>query len=301
MRPAPLDNIWCTIFVVRRHHADAPVDGCRDIAEELLDLRVALDPDQRVVAARHDPLAENTWIQLSSPNNSSFSRKIAAVGAPEVDLILQRLGQFHRPAIFPEVAVALVRPIMEHDEVAHALPLEIALAVEFVDRRLVGRAIGKQPNEPDRSGLDKVDAGRFQRLEEVRRQAERDAIAVPHLSPLAAREAKPVGLGQLLAVEVGEKQRLGAIVVDMLAGIDEAIAGAVLERNAPLPAGARARSSAYREVSGRSARTARPSRGRRAASGPVLVAGLQRLLDQQSAKARAIDEEVGRDLGRLRA
>ena len=95
---------------------------------------------------------------------------------------------------------------------------------------------GKQPHEPDRRRLDEVDAGRFQRLEEAGGKAERDAIAVPHLAPLAAGEAKPVGVGELLAVEVGEEQRLGGIVVDMLARIDEAVAGAVLERDAPLPA-----------------------------------------------------------------
>ena len=125
---------------------------------------------------------------------------------------------------------------MEDDEVAHALPFEVGLAVEFVDRRLVGRAVGEQPHEPDRGRLDEMDAGRFQRLEEAGGKAERDAIPVPHLAPLAGREAEPVGVGELLAVEVGEQQLLGGIVVDMLARIDVAVADAVLERDAPLPA-----------------------------------------------------------------
>ena len=70
----PPGNIW-----QRTRHAlhdvNATVDGRRDIAEILFDLRVALDLDQRVVTARHDALAEKNLIQLSSLNNSSL-RKI---------------------------------------------------------------------------------------------------------------------------------------------------------------------------------------------------------------------------------
>ena len=99
---------------------------------------------------------------------------------------------------------------MEDDEVAHPLPLEIRLAVELVDRRLIGRGVGKQPHEPDRRRLDEVDAGRFQRLEESRGKAQRDAIAVPHLLALAAGEAKAVGVGELLAIEIREEQASAA-------------------------------------------------------------------------------------------
>ena len=170
------------------------------------------------------------------------------------------------------------------------------LAVEFVDRRLVGRAVREQPHEPDRGRLDEVDAGRFERLEEAGGKAERDAIAVPHLAPLAAGEAKPVGIGELLAVEVGEQQLLGGIVVDMLARIDEAVAGAMLERDPPLPARlARGRARVGRERCGAGARHRHRAIARQPMA-PVLVAGLQRLLDQQPAEARAIDEEVGLDL-----
>ena len=163
-------------------------------------------------------------------------------------------------------------------------------------------ASGKQPHEPDRGRLDQVDAGRFQRLEEAGGKTERDAVAVPHLAPLAARETEPVGVRELLAVEVGEQQLLGRLVVDMLARIDEAVAGAVLERNAPLPsrlARRRPRIGSER-IGARAGHRHRPVAGQPVA--PVLVTGLQRLLDQQSAKARAVDEEIGRDpCGRLRA
>ena len=117
---------------------------------------------------------------------------------------------------------------MEDDEVADALVFEVGLAVEFVDVRLVEFGVGKQPHEPDRGGLDQVDPGRFQRLEEARGKADRDAVAVPHLAALAGHEAQRFGFGQLLAVEVGQQQLLGFIVVDVSARVDVAVAGAVL-------------------------------------------------------------------------
>ena len=61
-----------------------------------------------------------------------------------------------------EVGAALQRANVlgqRWDEVADALPFEIRLAVELVDRRLVGGSVGTQPHEADRGRLDKMDAG----------------------------------------------------------------------------------------------------------------------------------------------
>ena len=91
--------------------------------------------------------------------------------------------------------------------------------------------------------------------------------------------------------------------LNVAAAIDVAVAGAVLQRDAPLPARrarrrARVRRRAARRVSHGTAMRAVARQPVR----PVLVAGLQRLLDQQAAKAGAIDEQVAVDpLRRLRA
>ncbi len=87
---------------------------------------VALDRDQWIVAARHDSLAEEDLDPAFLAEQLVVLAEDAAVRAPQVDLALKRRRQLHRPAIFPEIAVALVRPIVEHDEVADAFPLEIA-------------------------------------------------------------------------------------------------------------------------------------------------------------------------------
>ncbi len=57
-----------------------------------------------------------------------------------------------------------------------------------------------------------------------------------------------------------------------------------------------ARSPAYRAAPGPHFRSAPRSRGRRKPVRPVVEAGFERLLDQQRAKTRAIDEEFAADL-----
>ena len=76
----------------------------------LLDLRVALDRDERIVAARHDALAEEHLDPAFLAEQLVVLAENAAVRAPEVDLALKRRRQLHRPAIFPEVAFALGSP-----------------------------------------------------------------------------------------------------------------------------------------------------------------------------------------------
>src|SRR5436190_11237456 len=132
-----------------------------------------------------------------------------------------------------------------------------------------------------------MDAGGFERLEEACSEAKRDAIAVPHLAPLAAGESKPVWIGELLAVEVGQQQSFGGIVVDVLARIDQAVACSVLQRNAPLPSRlARRRTRIRMERFGPRARNGNRPIARQPLA-PVVIAGLERLLDQQSAESRA--------------
>ena len=164
------------------------------------------------------PWPRKTWIQLSSLNSSSSSRKMRPLERHRSILRWSVAGNSIVPAIVARSRRhRSVRPIVENDEVADPLPFEVGLAVEFVDVRLIELAVGKQTDEADRCRLDEMHAGRFERLEKSRRQAERDAVPVPDLAPLAAREAKPVRVRELLTVEVRQQQLLGCIIVDVLA------------------------------------------------------------------------------------
>ena len=89
------------IFVVRRHDVDATVDRRGDVAEELLDLRVALDRDQRIIAARHEALAEEHLDPAFLAEQFVVLAEDAAVRAPQVDLALKRRRQLHRRGNIP--------------------------------------------------------------------------------------------------------------------------------------------------------------------------------------------------------
>ena len=147
------------------------------------------------------------------------------------------------------------------------LHLERRARVVLVARRtsLISPA-GKQLQQPVHRRLDQMDAGRFQRLDEARRQADRDDVADPGLAPPAGREPKRPRLGHRLAVEVGEQGRSRLVLADVARAIDVAVADPVLQRDAPLPAGlARDRARVRRDRLD-AARTAPRSRGRTAAS-----------------------------------
>ncbi len=115
--------------------------------------------------------------------------------------------------------------------------------------------------------LDHVDAGRFEQLEEAAGEAQRDHVALPEAAALARGETERPGIGQrrpcpgrrAAVPPPSSSEKTGA-------GIDDAVAGAVLERDTPLPAGAVRRGTGIgRELPGALGRH-RPWRGRRSRS-----------------------------------
>ena len=140
-----------------------------------------------------------------------------------------------------------------------------------------------------------MQAGRFQRFQKAARQPDGDAVLVPQLLALARLEFHPERIGAGRAVKVRQQHAFGLGIVDELAGIDVAIASAVLQRNAPLPAravrgGAGVGGEVFRALARHRNRpvTRQPVR-------PVIEPHAQRLVDEQPAKAGAIDEQVRAD------
>src|SRR3546814_13449088 len=74
---------------------------------------------------------------------------------------------------------ALIGAIMEDDEVADAFIVEGDAPVVGVDVDGGEIAVGEVREQLGDAVLDQVDARRFERLEEARREAERDDIAGP--------------------------------------------------------------------------------------------------------------------------
>src|SRR5256884_2406990 len=196
----------------------------------------------------------------------------------------------------PEGGVTpLGREVVQDQEVADALVLDRRLLVVAVDEHGPAVSVRQQVDEPRDTGLDQIDAGRLERLHESTRQSDGDAVFVPEFLAHAGCELQDARLGEGSAVEVTHQRAVRFVVADVGAGIDMAVADAVLQRYAPLPPGRTRRGA---RVRGR-----RPYllAGNRYGSvawqplSPVLVARVQRLLDQKSPEARAVDEQVAAD------
>jgi len=249
-----------------------------------------------VITLGHDVLAEHHLQPASLGEQLLVFAHDLAAGAEQRDLARCALGQLQLRAVAPEWRViALGRLVVQHQKIAHAFVFVAGLAVELIAQRHVAMPIRKHDQQTIDAGLDQMDCGRFQRLDEAAGQPERDAIAMPDLVADAAGEAQCAWLGQRLAIEVGEQQRAGLVFAHEVAAIDMAIAGAVLQRDAPLPAG--------RPGIGLRVRAHRlgPDTGHgdgtiaRQPTAPVVETRLQRTFDQQPAKARAIQEQVAFD------
>ena len=137
-----------------------------------------------------------------------------------------------------------------------------------------------------------MDAGGLQWLDEAAGQAQGDDVLVPVFPAPSGDEAEPARVGQTLAIQTLNQGVLGVLVGDEVRAIDIAVAGAVLQGDAPLPAGLARRGrgpGAHRLDLGAGHRD-RPVH--RQPVRPVFIAGLERPLDQQAAKAGTVDEQV---------
>ena len=91
-------------------------------------------------------------------------------------------------AVLPEFGIVALRGlVVEDDEVADVLEQSLHPPVVLVALDRVEALVGEQASGSADAALDEVDAGRFQRLDEAARKAERDDVAVPgELAPAGA-------------------------------------------------------------------------------------------------------------------
>ena len=117
-------------------------------------------------------------------------------------------------------------------------------------------------------------------------------VSVPYALAPARHEGDMPRFGQRLAVQVSHQDRSGLLLAHEAAGVDVAVADAMLQRDAPLPAGAVRGGARHRDQRLHGAAGDRD----RAVTGqpvrPVFVAGVQGLLDEQAMHARTVDEQL---------
>src|SRR5215467_1971095 len=81
-----------------------------------------------------------------------------------------------------------------------------------------------------------MDTGGLERLHEAGGQPDRDAVPQPHPPAPPGYEAQRPRVGQRPAIEVAEQRVACFLVTEVRARIHVAVADAMLQRNAPLPA-----------------------------------------------------------------
>jgi hypothetical protein len=154
----------------------------------------------------------------------------------QLKLLLQRVRDVHVPAIAPEFRVlARGDMVVQDQEIADRVKLEIHLPIEFVHECPIAMPVGKERDQLRNTDLNEVYAGRLERLQEPARQAEGNTVLLPDLPTLARHEAQLARLCQGLAREVCQQRASGRLDLRETAGKDVPVAGPVLQRDAPLP------------------------------------------------------------------
>src|SRR6185369_10373764 len=107
--------------------------------------------------------------------------------------------------------------------------------IESVDGRLVEPVAGEHEQEARDHRLDEMDARRFERLEKSAGESDGDDVLLPDFLAPSGLETKRPRIGLRGAIETREQLRRGFIVRQVFAAICVAVAGAMLQRDAPLP------------------------------------------------------------------
>ena len=205
------------------------------------------------------------------------------------------VGDRHIATTTPERRIVSIGELVVHDqEIAHMLPFPASLIVEPVRERRCEAIEGEQLDQPRHPDHDQVDAGGFERLQESARQAQRNAIALPR-GPKAGSVSDQPRIEQRRAVDQIEQQGPCGVVAHVSAGKDQAVADAVLQGDSPAPPRLmRDRARVRHRRAGRFGLHCERAVGRKPLA-PVLERGIHRPIDQQRAKAGAIDEQVSFD------
>ena len=250
--------------------------------------------DPPVVSPRAQVLPEHHGDPAWREEQAELIFDDVAPRGPGGDLFLQAVGQFHAPEVPPHLAVvALSGDIVQKQEIAHPFEMKAHAPVVFVDVRPVKALVRKEREQFGDAVLNEVDRRRLERFEEARRKADGHHVLVPERTAPPRGEEELLGLGQQGPFEVLEQLAFGLVVGNEVAAIDLSVADAVLKRNAPLPApGSRRGARERRERAAGFARHRNRPVARQPLA-PVVIARLERLLDEQAAKSGAVDEQVG--------
>ena len=284
------------VLALVRHAPDRVRNSVASFCEVPVQLAQVNVLDERVVAFRYHAQSHHHGHERGLGEAVRVEYHHAPGFAEQFDLMVQRIRNRHVGAVAPEFGVvASGQLVMHDDEVAHRFVSNGHVAVEFVDQLGAAVALREQRNELAHGRLDQVDAGRFERLDEAGRQADRHTILDPRFAPAPGHEAQLARLSQRRRIKRIDQHLARLVVAGKRIAVHVAVAGAVLQRDAPDPAGALGAGAGV----GCHLRELRAGHGERAVArqllAPVNIARVHCVFDQQGAKARAVDEQIAFD------
>ena len=266
-----------------------------DLVQRLLETRGPRYPGRAMVTFREHALPHHHLQPGVDPEQVDLVRPHVAVLPEDFDPVRDIAGHFHVAVVIPIGAVIPAGLlVMQDDEIAHFFPLELALGIEALGLLFELAAEREQPHQANQCDGDQVNAGRLERLEEAGRETQRDTVAVPGLLPAPGAEFELPRFGNGRTRQVLQQQRTRLVVGTEAAAVDDAVAGAMLQRNAPLPADGMRHRPCIRWRRLRVLGLHRPGAVGGQPVAPVLIADAQHLADQQSPETRAVDEKISR-------
>jgi len=225
--------------------------------------------------------------------------------APDAELIGQARRDRRGVAVRAPVRLdALAEDVVELEELDDAIPAVAEQLVEAAGvnvHRVAGR--GEAGEQRFQRQLDEDDRRRLERLQEPRRQPDRDAVADPEALAVARaegqatrRECVEVGAGGR-AREIGGERRPRLVVGHVGGGVDAADAAAGRQADVPDPAGGvRGGGSLRRDrAAGRGGHLHRERAVVEQLAGAIDERHAEGAADQQRGMAGAVDEQVAGD------
>ena len=116
------------------HHIHAARNDALDAGQILFDLGFARQIRQRMIGTRAQSLPVHDLQPGHVREQLVALAKNPAMALVQVYLLTQRIGDFHVPAVAPELRIVALRGmVVQDDEIPDAFVLELRLAIELGD------------------------------------------------------------------------------------------------------------------------------------------------------------------------
>ena len=213
-----------------------PADVCPDLGHQVMQLLIAQVIDERVVTTGFYALAEHHDRPRALTEHLVILPYGTGIAFEQGDLVRQAIRYRHLAAIDPVFRIkTLIDLVVQDNEVPDLLYLFRGLVVELPDLDRIDVRCGKHPHQSQNAVLNKVDTGRFKRLEEAAGQAYRHAVFDPLLRSSTGAELDGPHVIESFAFDIAQQGLLRILVSEIATAVHKAVANPVLQRYFPLP------------------------------------------------------------------